>query len=60
MDKKWIKELIFRKIEMFLCLLKKMKKSLLEAVKYVYEYPNYTNTEVNNIIANYFGYFLII
>ena len=57
MDKKWIKELIFRKIEMFLCLLKKMQKSLLQAVKYAYEYPNYTNTEVNNIIENYFGIF---
>ncbi len=35
----------------------KMKKSLLQAVKKVYEYPDYTNTEVNNIIANYFGIF---
>ena len=34
-----------------------MQKSLLQAVKYAYEYPNYTNTEVNNIIENYFGIF---
>ncbi len=32
----------------------KMKKSLLQAVKKVFEYPDYKNTEVNNIIANYF------
>ena len=34
---------------------KKMKKSLLQAVKKVFEYPDYKNTEVNNTIANYFN-----
>ena len=33
MDKKWIKELIFRKIEMFLCLLKKNAKELIASGK---------------------------
>ena len=34
---------------------KKMKRSLLQAVKKVFEYPDYKNTEVNNAISNYFG-----
>lgn len=32
----------------------RMKKKLLQAVKKVFEYPNYKNTEVNSTIANYF------
>lgn len=34
---------------------KKMKKQLLKAYKYVYEYPDYTNIEVNESISQYFG-----
>lgn len=32
----------------------KMKKSLLQAIKKTFEYPDYKNTKVNNTIANYF------
>lgn len=32
----------------------KMKNALLQAIKKVFEYPDYKNTEVNSIIANYF------
>lgn len=33
----------------------KMKKKLLNAYKYVYEYPDYKNIEVNKAISQYFG-----